>query len=180
MRFVPITSACLAILCFLFSCRGSSPADDSTTGRLITGKRISDAEWRQPVGSLPMNMMASPDGRFVLTSDMGYRESLWSIRMEDGRGVSNVEFSNKTKRGRETDIGEAATTPNTQTNGLYYGLAAAPDGTVFAAQGAHDSIAVLTLDSAGKLSMKHVIRTRRFDFPAGLALDGRGLLFVAN
>ncbi|HZK82387.1 MAG TPA: hypothetical protein VFC46_15000, partial [Humisphaera sp.] len=80
--------------------------------------------------------------------------------------------------------GEAAAKPTTparaKSNGLYYGLAAAPDGTIFAAQGAHDSIAVLAVDGDGKLSWKREIGARKFDFPAGLALDDRGLLFVVN
>ena len=51
---------------------------------------------------------------------------------------------------------------------------------MFAAQGAHDSIAVLALDAQGKLIKTGEIKTKLRDFPAGLALDGRGLLFVVN
>jgi YVTN family beta-propeller protein len=186
MRFVPIPSS-LVISLVVLGCHTvptAPPVDDSPTGRLVTGKRIGDPESRQAVGSLPMNMIVTPDGRFVLTSDMGYRESLWSIRTDDGQGVSHVEFSNKGRRGGQLDAGEAASNPTAsaspKSNGLYYGLAAAPDGTIFAAQGAHDSISVLALDADGKLSKKREIRARRFDFPAGLALDDRGMLFVAN
>jgi YVTN family beta-propeller protein len=133
-----------------------------------------------------MNMIATPDHRFVLTSDMGWRESVWAIRMDDGQGVSSVTFASKARRKKpgDTENGEGATQPTDpagpKSNGLYYGLAAGADGTVYAAQGAHDSIAVLALDAEGNLSMQSEIRTRRLDFPAGLALDDRGLLFVAN
>jgi YVTN family beta-propeller protein len=180
---------CLPLSCglLLASCHSNPVAqapDDS--GRLVTGKRISQPQQLQTVGSLPMNMIATPDNRFVLTSDMGYRESVWAIRMDDGQGVSSVTYSNKSKRkaGSAPANGEASTdsTPpgSPKSNGLYYGLAAAPNGTIFAAQGAHDSVAVLALDATGNLTKKGEIKTRKLDFPAGLALDSRGFLFVAN
>lgn len=150
----------------------------------MTGKRISEPEARQPVGSLPMNMILTPDGRFALTSDMGYRESLWSIRTADGQGASHVEYSNHSRRPRAAENGEAASarpeTGGLKSNGLYYGLAASTEGTVYAAQGAHDSIALLSLSSDGQLAKKGEIPTKQYDFPAGLSLDDRGLLYVAN
>ena len=176
----------LTLFCagFLGGCHAEPSADDSAAGRLVTGKRISEPEERQSVGSWPMNMVATPDGRFVITSDMGWRESLWAIRMEDGRGVSEAAFSNKTRNGKNAPGGEAPKDPaasaGPKTNGLYYGLAASADGTVYAAQGGHDSIAVLRMDAQGNLTKQREIRTRKLDFPAGLALDGRGLLLVAN
>ena len=47
---------------------------------------------RQNVGSLPMNMIATPDGKFVITTDMGFRQSLVSLRASDGVVVSRLEF----------------------------------------------------------------------------------------
>ncbi len=55
-----------------------------------------------------------------------------------------------------------------------------PTNTIYAAQGAHDSIAILQLDKAGQLTSAGSIETQRKDFPAGLALDDRNLLYVSN
>ncbi len=67
-----------------------------------------------------------------------------------------------------------------KTNGLYYGLAISKDNVVYAAQGGHDSIAVLSQNEKGTLVAKDHIATRQKDFPAGLALDDGGRLYVAN
>ena len=138
---------------------------------LPTGKSLSLSPTttpRQGVGSLPMHLIPTADGRFAVSTDMGFRQSLWVTRVSDGVGVADVEFSNAT--------------PNADTNGLYYGLAVRPDGTVFAAQGANDSIAVLSLNTeTGEMTtVKSTIKTKKGDFPAGLALDDRGFLYVAN
>ena len=155
-----------------------------TGDRLITGKSISPStQSSQDVGSLPMNVMLTPDGRFVISSDMGHNQSLWSTRTSDGKGVSHVDFSNRTAEaspGGESESG-STTRPSTKTNGLYYGLAIDPGGeTVYAAQGGHDRIAVLKLSRDGALALRDSIPTRAKDFPAGLALDNRGCLYVAN
>lgn len=159
---------------------------------LVTGKAIvPPGGVAQEVGSMPMNLVHSPDGRFAIVSDMGQRESLWSIDAASGRGVSSVEFSNNRRatgaRSAPTPpqpggeaTGESSGPGSPRSNGLYYGLAIASDGTVYAAQGGHDSIAVLSLDNRGSLALTGEIKTRRQDFPAGLALDDRGLLYVAN
>ena len=138
---------------------------------LPTGKSLSlppTQTTRQGVGSLPMNLIPTADGRFAISTDMGFRQSLWVTRVSDGVGVADVEFSNAA--------------PNPDTNGLYYGLAIRPDGTLFAAQGSNDSIAVLSLNTTtGELTtVKSTIKTKKGDFPSGLALDDRGYLYVAN
>src|SRR5262249_28097027 len=121
---------------------------------------------QQNVGSLPMNMALSPNGKFAVTTDMGFRQSLWSIRTSDGTGASHLQFSNQA--------------PSGPANGLYYGLAFAPDGTLYAAQGANDSIIVVRVGDDGTLTQIRSISTRSHDFPSGLALDGRGFLYAAN
>ena len=132
-----------------------------SSGRAIA---LSSSATTQPVGSFPSNMITSADGRYVIVSDIGFRQSLWSISAAEGKGVSHLDFP--MKKGDAT--------------GLYYGLAAAPDGTIYAAQGNKDAIAVLSLAEDGTLTLKRSIATRKSDFPAGLALDGRGLLYVTN
>jgi YVTN family beta-propeller protein len=70
--------------------------------------------------------------------------------------------------------------------GLYYGLAvddgSGPDnnGTVYAGMGAADAIAVMRLSPDGVLGREGIIPATKGDFPAGVALDERGHLFVAN
>ncbi len=133
------------------------------TGRSIAttrpGAAITD------VGSLPMNLIASPDGNYAISTDMGFRQSLCSIRIADGQLASRIPFDKS---------------PNARTNGLYYGLAFGPDGTLYAAQGGFDAIAVLSLGADGTLEQKDTIHTGRGDFPAGLACDARGYLFATS
>ncbi len=89
-------------------------------------------------------------------------------------GVSHVDFFNKesdSKFGPLHPGGEAAENVKFEgtlvSNGLYYGLAFGKDDTLYAAQGAHDSIAVLTLGADGALTFRDYIRTKPNDFPAG-------------
>src|SRR5205807_889141 len=81
---------------------------------LITGKSIEPRPSASAdVGSIPFNMVLSPDGRFAVTTDNGFRQELHAIRTDDGVSASHVEF------------GKSTTNPK---YGLYYGLAFAPDG----------------------------------------------------
>jgi YVTN family beta-propeller protein len=167
-------------------CRDTSSISIESREPLITGKAISPTTLpTQNIGSLPMNMILTPNGKFAITSDMGLYESMWVIRTSDGKGASQVEFSNAAPGKTLAPAGEASketTDPGSyKTNGLYYGLAMTKDAsTIYAAQGGHDSIAVMSLDANGKLSRTGTIRTKHEDFPAGLALDDRGRLYVSN
>ena len=131
-----------------------------------------------------MNLVLTADGKYALTSDMGYYESLWSIRTADGKGISHLDFSNSTTTAPAVPGGEANTIVvppgSTKSNGLYYGIAVGTDNTLYAAQGAHDTVAVLKLDDAGGLTYRDVIKTKRQDFPAGLTLDDHQHLYVVN
>jgi YVTN family beta-propeller protein len=149
----------------------SADAAEEGNPRLSTGRSINPQSIAsQDVGSLPVNMIASADGKYAISSDGGYRQSLWATRISDGTGVSHVPFPHKTIK--------TATTQE-KSHGLYYGLAAG-EGVIYAAQGAHDSIAVLSLSADGTLKKDRVIATKQGDFPAGLAIDGQGRLYVAN
>ena len=150
-----------AAVCTALLLAGSASADD----QLVTGKKITPAGTQQNVGSLPMNLVLSPDGKYAVSSDMGFRQSLWSLRTSDGQRVANVDYPNTAKA---------------PTNGLYYGLVFANDGTLYAAQGENQTIAVLKLGGDGSLTPVRTIFTKPHDFPSGLALDGKGHLYVCN
>ena len=154
---------------------------------LITGKYISPPSGlASDVGSMPMNLALSPDGRFAIVSDIGLRQHLWSIDTSTVQSVGSVDFSNAAPSAPAIPGGKAdiqsppAPASSYRTNGLYYGLAISPSGAVYAAQGGHDSIAILALNTDGKLTLKDTIPTRANDFPAGLALDDLNRLYVAN
>src|SRR5262249_42154997 len=138
--------------------------------RLVTGKKITSPPLGtlSDVGSLPMNLILSPSGKFAVSTDMGLRQSLWSIRTSNGSAASHFDFPNNPG-------------PQATSNGLYYGLAFKPDGTLYAAQGSNDSIAVFSFsDVDGSFTAAGSIKTMKGDDPSGLALDSRGILYVAN
>ncbi len=143
-----------------------SSAASAQNSQLITGKRITlpPLGMQQSIGNLPMNIILSPNGKYAITTDMGFHQSLWAISTSTGIAVSHVDFPNDV-------IG---------TNGLYYGLAFGPDGTLYAAQGANDSIATLSLSQNGTLTQTGSILTRKGDFPSGIATDSQGTLYVTN
>src|SRR5271170_1878088 len=183
---------CLISFCFTLSACVSSPPVQmsilSTTSTLNTGKDIAPGDIVPlPGANLPMTLAATPDGQFVIICGMGYREALWAVRIADAQVVSQVDFVARAERQRAepqtedqpTRVDPRHNADRPQTIGLYYGVAATND-TVYAAQGGHDAIAVLSISPAGQLSLTDTIRTQRNDFPAGLALDRRGYLYVSN
>ncbi len=155
------------------------------TNPLVTGKKITlpPLGAQTNVGSLPMNLIVSPDGKYAVSSDMGFRQSLHVLDTTTGASAFELKFDNNLY-----DPTKSAT------NGLYFGLAFAPaansDGsyTLYAAQGANNTVAVLKLNADGSLTQTGVITGKTtvalglpaIDFPAGVALDGRDLLYVAN
>ena len=133
------------------------------------------------VGSNAMNLIASPDGKYAVASDMGFRQYLSVINTATGQLVSQVGYG----------------APYTSGSfGLFYGLVfnpnANPDGTytLYAAQGNYNAIAVLNLNTTtGVLSVVNdatnkpltIKSATTYDFPAGLAISADGkTLYVAN
>ena len=143
----------LSVLAATAIAQETRPAEPLPTGRTFEAGLAASS---QEVGSLPINMAMSPDGSFAVTTDAGFRESIWSLSTADGHGVSSVAYQRS-----KTD----------SANGLYYGLTFAPDGTLYAAQGAASRVAVLHLNDKGELSEERTIDTGPGSFPAGVALD---------
>jgi YVTN family beta-propeller protein len=128
----------------------SSKRSRAVEAPLATGKPISPIGDHVDVGSYPVNMVLSPDGRFVIVTNSGFRQQLSVIDSSTGRLLDKVEFGG---RGSKT--------------GLYYGLAFGSDGTLYASRGAEDKISSFTLSADGKLTAGAVLDDKA---PTGSAI----------
>jgi DNA-binding beta-propeller fold protein YncE len=140
-------------------------AQSFQSGLLVTGKPISlpPLGSQLNVGSLPMNIILSPDGKYALVSDMGFDQSLTSINASTGAFVSNIHHPN------------CNYCQDQNTNGLYYGLAFGPNNTPYATMGGNDTIDVLHLSPNGILADLGTFNaTTSTDFPSDLATDTPG------
>ena len=149
------------------------PLGAKAQNQLVTGKKITlpPVGSVQNVGSLPMNLIATPDSRYVISTDMGFRQSLVSLRASDGVAVSRLDFPG----------GEGIPNPTgaPAANGLYYGLAVQTNGdgtsTLYAAQGQLGKIAVVRVGADGSLTQTGAFPDTPLstDFTAGIALFTR-------
>ncbi len=148
---------------------------------LVTGKLITPQGRQTNVGSFPANLLLSPDGRFVVVTNVGYRQYVSVLSAEDGRLISQVGFN-----AQRTDDPK-------RKEGLYYGLAFGPVSggttTVYAARGVEDKVSVLTLAADGTLQNTGKTLDNPSGVPggilpnsvAGIALNGSGSrLYTAN
>jgi len=179
---------------------GSSVAAQTpTTNPLVTGKRITlpPLGVQTAVGSLPMNMILTPDGRYAISSDMGFRQGLVSVSTVTGalaQPITAPAPTNPDGSPAGFPVSKSilqfgayvASGPDAGTYGppgLYYGLAVKSNGdgtsTLYAAQGADNKVAVVTVGADGSLTLAQTLPLGAGDFAAGLALDGRGNLYVA-
>src|SRR5205085_10560411 len=61
---------------------------------LVTGRAIEPKfDASQNVGSIPINLIATHDGRYALCTDQGFRQFLSCIRTDDGTLTSRIEYS---------------------------------------------------------------------------------------
>lgn len=107
---------------------------------LPTGKWITPDGFQTPVGNFPANMALSPDGRYAVVTNTGYRQFLTVLDSDTGAKVSQVDSNGG--RGRD----KAA---------LYYGLAFAKHGDrtlLFASRGGQDLVSEFELGTDGKLT----------------------------
>jgi YVTN family beta-propeller protein len=175
MRFQTITPLIIGAVLLSTVVLPAHSQDHTVTGRSVSGQGT-----HTPVGSYPLNCLLSPDGKYVVVSDVGAREYLTVIRVADGAFVSRIAFNDDLKP--------------TGKDGLYYGLVfgATKDGltTLYASTGARDRVDVFTLDAEGYLrdTGKSLINTPtdpKASLPhhvAGIALnaDGSRLYAVNN
>jgi YVTN family beta-propeller protein len=172
----------LLLSCFPIGC-GSSPATQQSAQTLNTGKDIGKPQsLPTTLGGFPVGLTPTADGKYAVICGMGYRESLLAISTSDNRITGKVDFPNIVPTHMQANNGvdnNAGADPKLASNGVYYGVVVAGN-TVYVAQGARDSIGVLSLLSDGTLTLTGSIDTRRGDFPAGLAIDGKGLIYAAN
>ena len=167
VRFSGPKFGLLCLLAATLLAASSGMAQSFQSGLLVTGKVITPPPGtRLNVGSLPMNIILSPDGKYALVSDMGFDQSLTSIDTKTGGFISNVDYPNCNYCSFQN------------TNGLYYGLAFGSNGILYAAQGGNNTIDVLHLSNNGILAdLGSFTATQPTDFPAGLATDTRGYLY---
>ncbi len=161
----------------------SSNSVPAASSALVTGKLISPIGAQTSVGSFPVNLVLSPDGRFVIVTNIGFRTYLSVLRASDGALVSQIDWN-----------GDSPVFRNKK-QALYFGLVCgAPQAgltPVYASRGAEGTVAVLSLDSNGILkdtgrsaglpNDPAPATTAQQSFLAGLALsaDGRQI-YAAN
>ena len=149
---------------------GKHKAADNTVP-LVTGKRISPAGTHTDVGSFPANMAVSPNGKFIVVTNTGYRQQLSVLDAKDGHLVSQLDFN--------------ANLPNERRKkaSLYYGLAFAPKVdpastdpvTLYVSRGPEDKVSLYKLSNDGTLSDANTA----LENPSGLPTAG-GPNFVAG
>ncbi len=186
-RLLPISLTAFLLISGLTSATAQTPSNTLPTGRSIT-----PAGTQQDIGSLPVNLVLTPDGKYALVSDAGFREYLTCLDTRTGRLAQPITDTPPAP----TDGSTAAPplsrsllafgSPHDRADpslGLYYGLTVAANGdgtdTAYVSQGAHATIAVVRVAADGGLTQTGTITMQPGDFPAGLSLDAQGRLYVA-
>lgn len=141
---------------------------------LPTGKLITPIGSHTGVGSYPLHMIPSADGRFAFLTTSGFRQALSVIDRSTGKVVSDIKYT-----GKKNDSDE----------GLYYGLAVHPKtGDLYASRGAEDRVTAYSVSEDGTLKESRNIerkapKARGLEYHfAGLAFNSSGsrLLVVNN
>src|SRR5262245_12615718 len=107
---------CVPFACVLLSTLGLSSAvhAQQEATPLATGKAITPQGQQTNVGSFPANMLLTPNGRFVVVANTGFRQFVSVLSAEDGRLLSQQGFNGLRKD------------ESMKREGLYYGLAFGP------------------------------------------------------
>ncbi len=141
----------------------------ATPQQLVNGKLITPIGEHTSVGSYPVNMVLSPDGKALTVTDSGYRQHLTTVDAATGKVLSDLDFGKKNSTPKEA---------------LYYGLAYHPTAAkLFVSRGNQDMVSVHGVGSSGLLSEAgDTIKVDAKAYPAGLAFNSTGskLLVVNN
>ncbi|HEY3412126.1 MAG TPA: alkaline phosphatase family protein [Armatimonadota bacterium] len=105
---------------------------------LPTGASITPAGTHTAVDSFPVNMVLSRDGKFVVVTHVGARQSLTVLDSTTGEIVSQRDFNGKDSAGVQ--------------RALFYGLAFGPNGALYASRGTEDTVSVFDLSDNGILT----------------------------
>lgn len=143
---------------------------------LVTGKAITPLGKHTFVGSFPANMLITPDGRFVVVTNTGFRQALSVLDGRDGRLISQIAV-NDTRNGKK--------------QGLYWGIAFAPNTNgrmLWASRGAEDRLVAYRIAEDGAISeagtdLADPPKDPRWpNLPAGVAVsaDGAAVYAAAN
>ncbi len=149
---------------------------------LSNGRRIAPQGQQTDVGSFPVNMALSPDGKFIAVTNTGFRQFLSILSADDGHLVSQMPFN---------------PAPNNRADktSLYYGLSFQGSTTgegyhVFVSRGPEDRISGIYVTSEGKFggivetfenpsTVPPAAKDAQPNFVAGVA-GGIGRLYAAN
>jgi YVTN family beta-propeller protein len=142
---------------------------------LPTGKFLTPSGTQTGVGSFPVNMILSPDGRWLVVTNTGARQFLSVLDAADGKLVSQIGVGNGSGRNKAA---------------LYMGLAfgaadAAGHPVLYASRGPEDRVALYTIGTDGTLTdtgrslddpsaLPAEAKSARPNFLAGLALSADG------
>ncbi len=148
---------------------------------LPTGKRIAPQGKQTEVGSFPVNMALSPDGKFIAVTNTGFRQFLSILSADDGHLVSQMPFN-------------PAANNNADKTSLYYGLSfqsQMADGyRLFVSRGPEDRISGIYITPEGKFggvvdtlenpsTIPAAAKAAHPNFVAGVA-SGTDRLYAAN
>ena len=162
---------------------GNRKQDETKNVPLVTGKMITPTGQHTDVGSFPANMAVSPDGKFVVVTNTGFRQYLTVLSAKDGHRVSQLSFNELIKGETRKKVS------------LYYGLAFAPanatgsTATLYVSRGPEDKVSIYKLDDEGKLTDTGKPLDNPSDLPvaagpnfiAGIALSSDGWrLYAVN
>ncbi len=138
---------------------------------LVTGKSIDPLGTHVDVASFPANMVLTPNGKFVIVTNTGFRQQISVLDASTGLIIDKDEYNKPAKKN------------------LYYGLACLDqkDGTTLLAAscGQSDKVAIYTLSSEGKLgeprflTVKPPVKSNYPGFVSGVAFSSDGTKIAA-
>ncbi len=171
-----LPSSLLGLGLFWATSQPSFAGAGAETIPLVTGKFLTPLGSHAPVGSFPANLILSPDGKFAISTNAGFRQQLSVIDVASGKVVSKVDAN-----GAGDDKKKEA---------LYFGLAAQRLGgktLVYASKGVRDRVGIYELSATGSLTFVRDLVCPAApggtpNFPAGLAptSDGSRLVVALN